>query len=558
MRSGTTAGFAAASTAGSAVASAGCHAKRARVPATRVGGARRRRPTSPWSEATRRRDVASRVVADDAPAHVEVELDPNAPAALTSKALGVERGQTLPPVPGGRVHWVADAAGVAAMREAVMDPARNPTTREGYPPIVGLDGEWKPGSRTPVSILQVATRTDAFVVDMFAVAKRDAPDDAREAFDAFLHELLRSAEVYKLGFSFGYDLTRMKASYPHLASLRQRGDPRAMVDVKQLAHAASANRSNLRVGLATLTKMVLGATLSKEQQCSDWSRRPLAPAQLAYAAADAFYLNLIFDKCVEKSHGKLLRGLDDIVAMGDPRAKGKHLPRKAKKALKKQAALAARLTRGAGGGGGFGAPGGSSGRRPDVEEVNVDLGATLSSVGQATAGGRKGVARLLSSDKDVRAAKRGGAVERWANAAVLYLSVGAPGKKTGAGEFWEEGEGGDLFMRPDEATMEGAEAAIARTPLAACLSSERGKGGCGEEDPEAEEACDVGDDDETSAPAALLFMRRPPGNYVFCGRLESAPGTKGAVRLVDAAALREGSTFHQLVGCRLREAPPRA
>jgi hypothetical protein len=53
-------------------------------------------------------------------------------------------------------------------------------------------------------------------------------------------------------------------------------------------------------------------------------------------------------------------------------------------------------------------------------------------------------------------------------------------------------------------------------------------------------------------------MRRPPGNYVFCGRLESAPGAKGAVRLVDAAALREGSTFHQLVGCRLREAPPRA
>ena len=556
MRSGVTTGVAATP----AAASAACHAKRARVPAVRVGGAHRRRPTSPRSEATRRRDVASRVVADDAPASVEVALDPNAPAALTSKALGVERGQTLPPVPGGRVHWVADAAGVAAMREAVMDPARNPTTREGHPPVVGLDGEWKPGSRTPVSILQVATRTDAFVVDLFAVAKRDAPDDAREAFDAFLHELLFSDEVYKLGFSFGYDLTRMKASYPHLASLRQRSEPKAMVDVKQLAHAASANRSNLRVGLATLTKMVLGATLSKEQQCSDWSRRPLSPAQVAYAAADAFYLNLIFDKCVEKSHGKLLASLDDVVALGDPRAKGKHLPRKAKKALKKQAALAARLTKGAGGGG-FGQTGGGSGRRPDVQEVNVDLAAIIaSSVGQATAGGRKGVARLLSADKDVRAAKRGGAVERWANAAVLYLSVGAPGKKTGAGEFWEEGEGGDLFMRPDEAALEGAEAAIARTPLEACLSRNRGEGGCGEEggDPEAEEACDIGDDDDVDAPAALLFMRRPPGNYVFCGRLESAPGAKGAVRLVDAAALREGSTFHQLVGCRLREAPPRA
>lgn len=89
-----------------------------------------------------------------------------------------------------------------------------------------------------------------------------------------------------------------------------------------------------------------------------------------------------------------------------------------------------------------------------------------------------------------------------------------------------------------------------------------GGGGCGEEDPEAEEACDVGADADAEAdddaPAALLFMRRPPGNYVFCGRLESAPGAPGAVRLVDAAALRQGSTFHQLVGCRLREAPPRA
>ena len=115
-------------------------------------------------------------------------------------------------------------------------------------------------------------------------------------------------------------------------------------------------------------------------------------------------------------------------------------------------------------------------------------------------------------------------------------------------------------MRPDEATLEGTEAAITRTPLAVCLSSARGKRVCGAEDPEAEEACDVAADDDAAddAPAALLFMRRPPGNYVFCGRLETTPGAPGVVRLVDAAALRQGSTFHQLVGCRLREAPPRA
>ena len=47
------------------------------------------------------------------------------------------------------------------------------------------------------------------------------------------------------------------------------------MDVKQLAYSASANRMNLRIGLATLTKFVLGATLSKQEQCSDWARRPL-------------------------------------------------------------------------------------------------------------------------------------------------------------------------------------------------------------------------------------------------------------------------------------------
>jgi hypothetical protein len=312
-----------------------CRAKHARLPGRR--GVSSTKPPPPLTKARRdqNRDVATAVVADDAPAYAEQLAAPqdqkDAPYALTSKALGVERGQTLPPVPGGRVHWVDDVSGIGLMRDAVMDPSRNPTTKEGHPPVVGMDGEWKPGSRTPVSILQIATRTDAFVVDLFAVARRESPDDAREAFDNFLHELLQSETVYKLGFSFGYDLTRLKASYPHLASLRTGGQPKGMIDVKQLAHSASANRSNLRVGLATLTKMVVGATLSKAEQCSDWSRRPLTRAQLEYAAADAFYLNLIFDKCIEKSHGGLLKSLDDIVLMGDPRAKGKHLPRKAKK-----------------------------------------------------------------------------------------------------------------------------------------------------------------------------------------------------------------------------------
>jgi len=89
--------------------------------------------------------------------------------------------------------------------------------------------------------------------------------------------------VYKLGFGFQYDLARMRASYPHLSSLRSGEYVRQLVDVKQLAFTASANRMSMRIGLATLTKFVLGATLSKAEQCSDWARRPLTAPQLAYA-----------------------------------------------------------------------------------------------------------------------------------------------------------------------------------------------------------------------------------------------------------------------------------
>ena len=525
----------------------------------------------------------------------------NAPAALTSKGLGVVRGHTLPPVPPENVHWVCDVDGIERMRRAVLDlntvDGGNPTTREGYPPVVGLDGEWKPGSRTPVSILQVATRTEAFVVDLFACAPADSP--ACETFDAFLHDMLQTRELYKLGFSFGYDLSRMRASYPHLASLRA-GEPKSMIDVKQVAYSASANRMNLRIGLATLTKFALGATLSKQEQCSDWARRPLTKAQLAYAAADAFYLNLIFDKCVAKSNGKLLTRLDEMVAMGDPRAKGKHLPRKAKKALKKQMALSARLMQQAGGG----KPLGHAQRERDMENVNVNVENALSSVGAACEKGRKGAVKLLSGGADVRQGKRasrGSSVEVWANAAVLYLSVGQPGKgKHGVGDFWEEkvaagggGDGGedcagDIIMRPHEASFVGvapevmarfsgaltsrirtmADAAEDTSPAAAEPQGV-GKGEEGTKDEEEGESLrERARVEESKQQTALLFMRRPPGHYVFCGRLEAVNGGGGGggedgnpvgwLRLVDTAPLRSSSTFHQLIGCRLLPEAPAA
>lgn len=115
-----------------------------------------------------------------------------------------------------------------------------------------------------------------------------------------------------------------------------------------------------------------------------------------------------------------------------------------------------------------------------------------------------------------------------------------------------------MFFTPDQASLEGSGTAIVRTPLETCLSTSVADACL--DDPEAEEAFPVDDNyienDSSEPPEALLFMRRQPGNYVFCGRLETTDA-QSALRLVDSQALRNGSTFHQLIGCRLRnEEPP--
>ena len=49
-----------------------------------------------------------------------------------------------------------------------------------------------------------------------------------------------------------------------------------------------------QVGLAALAADILGIQLAKEQQWTDWQRRPLSAAQLAYAVADVRYLHAIY------------------------------------------------------------------------------------------------------------------------------------------------------------------------------------------------------------------------------------------------------------------------
>jgi ribonuclease D len=60
-----------------------------------------------------------------------------------------------------------------------------------------------------------------------------------------------------------------------------------------------------QIGLAALVAELIGVTLAKEQQWTDWARRPLTDAQLAYAEADVKYLPAIYHTLAARLGGKL-------------------------------------------------------------------------------------------------------------------------------------------------------------------------------------------------------------------------------------------------------------
>ena len=96
--------------------------------------------------------------------------------------------------------------------------------------------------------------------------------------DEFLGDLLSSDDIIKLGFGFGYDLSRMQRSYPNLRSVFAPAS--SLVDVKAVTLTAFPEKIKLaNAGLATVVASTLGMYIDKTEQCSDWQRRPLTSAQ---------------------------------------------------------------------------------------------------------------------------------------------------------------------------------------------------------------------------------------------------------------------------------------
>lgn len=171
--------------------------------------------------------------------------------------------------PVASVVWVGDAAALDAAGAAVAAASR-----------VAVDTEWgDAGDADPAAapaLIQVAAGENVYLVDALLL-------QGTVALERFAERLLLDGEGGPLlGFAFEHDRVRLEALLPVAAAGRPR---RPIVDLQGEGH----------VGLRDSCATWLGRRLDKTEQCSDWERRPLTRAQIAYAALDAAVLLALHD-----------------------------------------------------------------------------------------------------------------------------------------------------------------------------------------------------------------------------------------------------------------------
>jgi ribonuclease D len=141
--------------------------------------------------------------------------------------------------------------------------------------VLGFDTETRPafrkGEHHLPCLVQLAT---ARAVHLFPLQRMD--------FSAAVAELLAARAIVKIGVSLAHDLRELKLVFPF--------EEASMLDA-----GATVQRHGLgQTGLRNLAALFLGFRIPKGNRTSNWAARTLSPAQLTYAATDAWVCRELF------------------------------------------------------------------------------------------------------------------------------------------------------------------------------------------------------------------------------------------------------------------------
>jgi ribonuclease D len=141
--------------------------------------------------------------------------------------------------------------------------------------VLGFDTETRPafrkGEHHLPCLVQAAT---ARAVYLFPLQRMD--------FSAAVAEFLAAREIVKVGVSLAHDLRELKLVFP-------------LQEASMLDAGTAVQRYGLeQTGLRNLAGLFLGFRIPKGSRTSNWAARRLSPAQLTYAATDAWVCRELF------------------------------------------------------------------------------------------------------------------------------------------------------------------------------------------------------------------------------------------------------------------------
>ncbi|MBN2399325.1 MAG: 3'-5' exonuclease domain-containing protein 2 [Candidatus Aminicenantes bacterium] len=164
----------------------------------------------------------------------------------------------------GPVEIVADDAHLSRIMPEIMAER-----------VLGFDIEVRPtfksGDHFPPALVQMAGRKKVFLVQLKKVKALH-----------LLAESFADGRIFKAGVAVAGDIEKLSEVMKFV--------PAGFVDLGKMAAKAGIKAGGVR----TLAAQLLGIRISKGAQCSNWERSELTPAQVLYAATDAWVCREIF------------------------------------------------------------------------------------------------------------------------------------------------------------------------------------------------------------------------------------------------------------------------
>lgn len=149
-------------------------------------------------------------------------------------------------------------------------------------PLLGFDTETKPsfkkGAANKVAMLQLCTSEHAF---LFRIGKLGLPHE--------IQKILSQPHILKAGVAIRDDIKFLRGI--------NNFSPEGFIELQEMAKSIGIQDFSLK----KLAAIVLGFRISKTQQLTNWEAEELTPAQILYAATDAWAAYEIYRQMVSKS-----------------------------------------------------------------------------------------------------------------------------------------------------------------------------------------------------------------------------------------------------------------